>query len=534
MNPAYAKVLLVDDDPDMLRLVSQALKREGYSVETAGDGELALAALERACPDFLITDWEMPKLNGLDLCRRMRTMSLPSYVYVLMLTGKSGAENLSLGVDAGVNDFVTKPFQQAELMARMRAGELVLELERRLTHLARHDGLTGLPVRASFHEQLAREIERSRRHDHTLSCAILDVDFFKRINDEFGHPTGDAVLKAIAKTAKECCRTTDLVARFGGEEFCALLPDTNEDEAMVWAERLRKAIAAQTFKFDGKDLRVTASLGISEFRSDVACPNQLVDEADQALLVAKQSGRNRVIGFRSLLDVAKDGGVEARTNDPFEGMTARDCMTSAVACLRGDESVGEAVEFLTRLRINSAPVVDDEGLLIGILSEKDILSALVTPELWSRPVREVMQANVVCYDEDTPLRKIYEFLCRVTIRRLAIVESGKPVGILDRGSLLRWFENWLSASGRKDSLRGGDYSPSNGRPVTQPIQDTAKAIVEEAHLLQESISLDPKNSLAAVVGRSSRMQDLLNDLLAYSSIVSTFGKTEAGYNQLTF
>ncbi len=524
MMQSRRQVLLVDDDPVVLRVLTRLLESEGYSVRTAADGWQAMEILESGCPDFVVTDWDMPRMDGLDLCRRLRSMDLSRYVYVVILTGKAGPESVVTGLQAGANDFLPKPVCREELVARLRAGERVLELEERLLRLARHDVLTDLPGRRHFLDLLASEFDRARRHGRVLTCAMLDLDFFKRINDGLGHFAGDQVLKEAATLLNEACRPSDVVCRYGGEEFVALLPETNAKEALAWAERVRHLVASHAFHAKGEIVHLTVSIGIAVLDENTIDPERLVDQADQALLVAKQAGRNRVADFGELEDHRHaHGGAGSGCDDPLAGVTARDCMTSPAACLRQDDRISDAADFFVRMRLNSAPVVDADGKLAGILSEKDVLAAMLSPDSWSLAVRELMQLNVVCFDGATPVRRIYDFLCRATIRRVVILEDGEPAGIIDRGSLLRWFYDRVHVSGQ---LVIPGYATA-GRPPLEPVLQTAAALVEEASRLDANLLLvsSPTELAPIVVGRASRMQELLNDLLAYSRLTHRDGRS---------
>jgi CBS domain-containing protein len=233
-------------------------------------------------------------------------------------------------------------------------------------------------------------------------------------------------------------------------------------------------------------------------------------------LVAKQSGRDRVVRYRALretesLEVAQEG-------NPFDGVLVRDAMSMLVACLNEDETVGQATEFFLRFRLNSCPVVDDLGRLSGILSEKDVIGTMTEPDCWRKPVRDVMKRNVVFYEEETPLKTVYDFLCRVAIRRVVIVKEGIPTGIVSRGTLLRWYSNWLTAHGPRATAgaeSSGDRGAS-GMTSRQHMSHAATAIAREATALEEALASPTDDCLPLVVDRASKIQELINDVLVDS------------------
>jgi two-component system, cell cycle response regulator len=529
MDPAASKVLLVDDDPATLRVISIWLLHAGFKVETAPDGIEALQLIERECPDFLIADLKMPHMGGLELLRRMRQLELPHYVYTLILTGNSSPDEMIAGLDGGADEFLTKPVSKGLLLARIRSGSRMLELERRLSAMANTDGLTGLMTQRSFYDVLQKEWARANRLKLPVSCVMVDLDFFKRVNDVHGHPMGDQVLKLAARLMIEKTRGSDSVCRYGGEEFCVLLPETDEESAAIWAERMRVALASEQIAVGDERIQITGSFGIAQRYDDTQTPEQLIDQADQALLCAKRTGRDRVIRFQSLNesgDLKIENGMQA---DLFKGIEARHVMTPLVVCLHEEESIGQAAEFFLRSRINSTPVVDDDGRLTGVLSEKDLMMTLVSPDYWQLPIRDVMKPNVITYEESTPIRTIYEFLCRVSIRRVVIVDGGRPTGSISRATLLRWFRNLVIGKGLVQSeyaqLCDSEMDPYHSK---ERLVETARTLARQAAELVTQFQNDGQDLMPFIVGSSTGMQELLNDLLAYSRYANVSTESATG------
>lgn len=330
---AGRRVLIVDDEPAMLGLVRSGLGGQDYQFFEAANGAEALRAVREVRPDLIVMDVEMPGLGGVEVCRIIKANAGEGgfgFIPVILMTGRQAANRIE-GLEMGADDYLIKPFDMLELSARVKSmlrlkalqDALVeknreldranKELDRRreeLLALSRSDALTGLSNRRYFEERLQVEFARSSRYRSPLALVMLDVDHFKQLNDRYGHPFGDQVLRAVAQAARERLRDTDLLARYGGEEFVALLPETGLREAYGVAERVRAGIEALRLYFEptgeptgGADgdaaprVRVgcTASLGCASFPAgDVNEPEHLVRAADDALYAAKESGRNRV------------------------------------------------------------------------------------------------------------------------------------------------------------------------------------------------------------------------------------------------
>jgi diguanylate cyclase (GGDEF)-like protein len=503
--------MLVDDDPVMRRLLARQLQAAGYIVREAGDGQEAYESIVADCPDMLVTDWNMPAIDGRELCRKVRQAQLPQYLHILMLTAKSDSDDLIAGIESGADDFLAKPVRPGELIARLHAGSRIVMLEKSLREASECDALTGALNRRSFQGQVLREWSRATRHMHALSCVLLDIDYFKKVNDEHGHAVGDAALVAVANRLRKECRPTDYLFRYGGEEFLVLLTQTDEAEAANWAERVRRAVADEAISANGKSLRLTISFGVAQKLADTANPERLVDLADQALLVAKQSGRNRVVSFSALQESLRDPFHQGRAH-PLAGVLARDVMSTLVLCLHQDDRVQQAAEHVLQIRVGSVPVVDDEGRVVGIISEQDIMSLAVVKGGWDHTIREVMETNVVSYEENTPAKDVFDFFCRVSLRRVLVVEHGRPVGVISRECFLRWFCNWIAA--HRPDVQRGDVSDDRDKRRAGLLEIAAE-LADHTATLKKHLAENDDNFVPYLLGEATRMQELLGDLLGH-------------------
>lgn len=295
------KILIADDDPVSRRVLEAALLRLGHEPVSAVDGTSALAALAAAdAPRLAILDWMMPDVDGLTVCRTIRRNPGP-YTYVILLTARHQPEDLVQALDAGADDYLTKPLNRVELRARLQSGERVVALQEdllrtqaALTHLATHDRLTGLWNRGRVVDELTRELSRARREKAPLSVAMVDLDHFKAINDTHGHAAGDAVLQQIGARMKAVLRVTDVVGRYGGEEFLLVMPRSDLAGAREVAERLRAAVERETIRCGSVDLQVTVTVGVASTALVGFDAALLVQASDEALYRGKAAGRNRV------------------------------------------------------------------------------------------------------------------------------------------------------------------------------------------------------------------------------------------------
>jgi diguanylate cyclase (GGDEF)-like protein len=297
------KILIAEDDSTFRRLLEDILATWGYEVVVARDGNEALQILQSEnAPKMAILDWKMPGMEGVEVCRAIRAVGDESYTYIILLTSQQRDEDLVIGMEAGADDYILKPFKLNEFRVRLRAGRRIIELQAELLAArdilqakATHDSLTGLLNHEEILDILGKELARTERDGECCSIIMADIDHFKLVNDTYGHLAGDAVLRISAKKMHFMMRTYDSIGRYGGEEFLVVLPECCSDYAITFAERLRSLVGRDKMDTPEGLIPVTISLGVAtsskNMRSDVL---SLVKAADTALYRAKENGRNRV------------------------------------------------------------------------------------------------------------------------------------------------------------------------------------------------------------------------------------------------
>ena len=294
-------VLIAEDEPVSRRRLQGLLQKWGYTVVVAVNGTEALKTLESPDPPHLVVlDRMMPGLDGLEVCRAIRSAGSEPYIYVIMLTGQDSKADILEGFDAGADDYIIKPAEVQELKARVHTGARIVELQgqlitarEQLRFEGMRDALTRVLNRVAFFDVFEREVSRSRRTRSSIALIMGDIDHFKRINDTLGHLVGDAVLREIARRLRITQRASDALARYGGEEFVILAPDCDLAGATLVAERFREAISSEPIPITGGHLTVTMSFGVAA-TSDMDRSGQLLQTADDRLYKAKEQGRDRV------------------------------------------------------------------------------------------------------------------------------------------------------------------------------------------------------------------------------------------------
>jgi two-component system chemotaxis response regulator CheY len=297
------KTLIVEDEPEFRLLLSLLLRQCGHDVIEAMDGQTAWDRLQVERIQLVLTDWVMPQMHGPELIRKIRDANFPYYTYIILLTARTGHQDVVDGLRSGADDYLIKPFDQEEMRARLQIAERIINLETRqretleqMRELALRDSLTGILNRRAIFERAEDELERAHREKTNLSMLMADLDHFKTINDRFGHAAGDVALKLAVDTIVRMLRPYDHVGRWGGEEFLIVLPNTDPDEAYQVAERLRLSIANAEMELGGgESIELRISLGVTTTTpQNNLNVDGLVKQADVALYQAKNSGRNQV------------------------------------------------------------------------------------------------------------------------------------------------------------------------------------------------------------------------------------------------
>jgi len=428
------KALIVADQRHTLRYLSKFLAALGYDVEQVADGERALAAIDHGTPDFLIFDCGTDFAAGLRWCRSVSSSNRKHYVYTLLMVASPGPEDLKDALEAGVDDFLTKPIAYGELLGRLRVGARVIEFERRLREQSGIDPLTGLLNEEAFRNRLRDVCFLGDRQPTPTSCVLMDVDFLAHFNRAHGYEAGDTILRQVADTLSRQCTPPRALASFGGGRFAAILPDTSDLDAAMWAEELRQAIRELHTEGSALTSSPTLSVGIAEQGGDMQSAEDLLGRARDALQTAKVSGRDCVVRSGEFDDTEAWADFAA-PGKLFERTLARDVMTPCTLVLSQDDSVTQAVSLLKQAKLDILPVVDTKGGLVGVVSQADVCDATPGTEFETSQVCDIMTTDFPAYDEDASFAELRDFFTSDSRALVVVVCRDKPVGFVTPNSL---------------------------------------------------------------------------------------------------
>ncbi len=287
-------ILIVDDNHINTEFCRRILSKNGYKAEVCHSGEEALDFLENYSPDLILLDVVMPGIDGFEFCESIKSNLRLKETPVIFLSAMDDEKSIINGFKCGGVDYITRPFRTRELLARTKTHIDLKIAKEKLLKMAITDELTGLTNRRYFMERLTQEFERVKRYESFYTILMTDLDFFKKINDTYGHISGDTVLKKVALKIKEALRGADIVGRIGGEEFAVLLPETKLKASLLIAERLKEKIENMIIKTEGHEIKLTISLGASQSDISDATMDAAMIRADSALYNAKKQGRNKI------------------------------------------------------------------------------------------------------------------------------------------------------------------------------------------------------------------------------------------------
>ncbi|MFO0899425.1 MAG: diguanylate cyclase [Pirellulales bacterium] len=454
MKAQPLKILLVSPQRTTLRHLSKLLQVFGYQVLQAASFEQGLAALSGQRPNLLVVDDEPDFAGAIDFCRRAAAQGggQPLFTLLVVRDALSAAE-LVQAVEAGVDDFLGKPVEHGELLARLRVGARMLEHERRSTQQGARDPGTGLLPRAAFEAALRREVQRAR--EKPLALVAVDLDFTKQLQDQRGRAAADAMVREVGAMVARACQDCEPAGRLDYDQFVVLLTNTSQAEAAAWAERLRAVVAEA--EFEG-GVRATISCGVAG-RSDAReSAEDLLAHAEQALQLAKLSGRDCVVRHREFQPEEARWAELAAPGKLFERTVARDVMTPCTVILRQTDPLGLAAAWLRQTSLRAAPVVDDEGKLSGLVTTRSVLSAAERLDRAADPVADLMSTDVVSVDEQTTLSALMDCFQNELPMAIVIVCKGRPCGLVTPSGLATLGEQLTTAT----FATGSTQSPQSG------------------------------------------------------------------------
>jgi diguanylate cyclase (GGDEF)-like protein len=489
-----------------------------YDIDSAYSGEEAIGLVQRAVLEgrpyaVAFVDIRMPP--GIDGVKTMRRIwEIDPEILAVMCSAYSDYTWEEIVKQWGQTErflILRKPFDTIEVR------QCAAALSGRWA-VARIDPLTGLLNRRPFGDYVRRQYDLAVRNDQPLGCVMIDVDDFASIHQHHGLSLAEQVVKVVASIVAGQVRPGYVLCRYGGAQFCVLLPGADQTAAVKWAESVRQAIASQPLHLAGQKLHVTASFGITDRKS--AWQDELVERAEKAVRHAQAPGRNRVVVWEpatgkepaesELSRLAEVFGHAAPACDDvqralrhaglFRHLAARDVMTAPVTCIPRDMPAKDAAELMGSRKILCVPVINADGTLAGTVAEPDLIEKLGASENWRANVERFMTEGVIQYAPDTAANVIFDFLCRVQIPRVIVVDQQRPVGIVDRAAFLRWAENNAKALSPPTA---GEVADNAQRTAVGQLANDADAVADEL--------------LGQLVSGLVSIQDIISDLRGWSS-----------------
>jgi two-component system, cell cycle response regulator len=432
MNPSTATILLVSRDRVALRRLTTALATTGCRVQQTSQKEQAAALLAADPPDLLILDTAPSLRQTLGLLQIADSDRQGRCPYTLVIVGNPTREDLVAAVEAGANDFLTKPVASGELLARVRAGKCFRQCERRLLDMGGSHTVTGLPGFAAFEHRLRRELSRPGRKAGTPSLVAVDIDFYQSVLRLHGETAGTAVLRATGKALRDAANGSASVYALGADRFAAILPGVAEDGAASWADRARQVVAEMEYAAKGQTLRITASCGVAG-GTEEEDPQRLIWNVLDALRSAKSSGRDCTARFGEFAAESAADDVVTPVK-LLQDSVARDIFIPCSVELRAEDRLADAEALFRRTRLPAFPVVDGKGEVVGILTD-DAVHAPHTVGAAAKVV-ELMSVDVTKFDEWTDFLTLLQYFAQHPEAVAIVVRNGRPTGLLTSDCLV--------------------------------------------------------------------------------------------------
>ncbi|RCS52789.1 diguanylate cyclase [Bremerella cremea] len=431
------KMLVVENGSAELNLLASWMRAAGMNVRSCANYTDAMQQVRDDCPKVVITSWGSTDPDCELFYRWIREEHLPHYIYTMAVIDGHDFFEASKIHRLGVDDVISQSISREELLARLNSAGRVIDLENHLRNIERRDPLTGLATLRYLNDQLKREWARTRNYRLPVSCVIIDIDDFSGINRKYGMETGDKVLQTLAKTISEQGRVIDYLCRLECDRLLLVLPECAEVNALRTAKRIEMQVEKLSVNLGDEQIYFSVCMGVAERTKKTPSLEALLDNAKIALEVAKSSGKRNVVCYQDCQNSSAAMIEVDQVREHLEHLTAAEIMTSPIVSIVQSEPVEAAVELLLQNQFNAVPVIDEQGKLTGVISEKDLMQALRKPDAWSLPIAEFMRRDVVRFEESEPAIQVYEFLSQAAIHRVIIVCNDRPTGVVSRGSCLR-------------------------------------------------------------------------------------------------
>ena len=431
MDSRQFRLMIVAEDRKTLRRMTRFLSAFGFDVDPVTDVRQAISACKASPPDFLIVDGD--SLN-MEQCRQLFSKNRKGYSYTFLMLRDAQIEGLTDAMVAGADDFLAKPLVFGELLARLRSGARVIEYERRVREQSAVEHTTGLLSYSAFRDRLQSELADAG--DHEISCVLLDLDFLNNFNQLYGCAAGDEILRAVANLVRSMAGDCKYLASFGAGRFAALLPDASDAQALAWAETVRQAVAHLDITLKHETISVTASLGVAGTMHGVTSADELIKRAEDAIRMAKSSGRNCVARCGQFDGETREWEDLARQGRLFENTVARDVMVPCPVFVLGDQDAEEAAELLEQSRLSELPVVDRQGRLLGLFNA-DQLPDNFTRSGKKTKVCDFMVQEVATVPENETFGALMQFFMadNQSNHVVVVVRHEKPLGMVYRSGL---------------------------------------------------------------------------------------------------